>query len=141
MRLMITDELWGILEPLTQAAKKYKCGASPKLTNRMFFEALLYIARTGIPWRDLPGDFGRWEAVYGRFRRWIESGSLSRFFELLTENPAFGDVRRALIDSTIIRAHQHAVGARRSIKKLAGNAPHANRALAAVGAGIPAKSC
>ncbi len=117
MRTILTDELWALLEPVVEQSRKYKCGATPKLSHRMFFEALLYIARTGIPWRDLPGDFGRWEAVYNRFRRWIASGSLRCLFDKLTANPAFGEIRRVLIDSTIVRVHQHAVGARRRKKK------------------------
>ena len=141
MRTMISDELWALLESVVEQARKYKCGASPKLSHREFFEALLYIARTGIPWRDLPGDFGRWEAVYNRFRRWIASGSLGRLFELLTANPARGDVRRVLIDSTIVRAHQHSAGAPRKKRRLAANGQRRNRGLAVVGAGIPAKSC
>jgi putative transposase len=83
----------------------------------MFFEALLYLARTGIPWRDLPAEFGRWDAVYNRFRRWVHSGALRRLFEALTADPAFDDIRRVFIDSTIIRAHQHAAGARRKKKR------------------------
>ncbi len=84
----------------------------------MFFEALLYWARTGIPWLDLPDVFGAWDAVYNRFRRWVASGSLKTLFELLTANPEFAEVRRVLIDSTIIRAHPHAAGARRRQKKI-----------------------
>jgi putative transposase len=75
--------------------------------DRAFFEALLYVARTGIPWRDLPAEFGSWDAVYNRFRRWVGSGSLHALFELLTADPTFGEVRRVLIDSTIVRAHRH----------------------------------
>ena len=140
MRLMLPDALWGILEPLAKQARRYKSGAKPKLTERMFFEALLYIGRTGIPWRDLPGDFGRWEAIYNRFRRWIASGSLQQLFRLLTDKPEFGELRRVLIDSTIVRAHQHAAGAPRRKKRSAANARRARRAWAAVGAAIPVKS-
>jgi putative transposase len=140
MRLMLTDTLWDILEPLVQQARRYKCGAKPQLTDRMFFEALLYIGRTGIPWRDLPGDFGRWEAVYNRFRRWIASRSLQQLFQLLTDKPEFGEVRRVLIDSTIVRAHQHAAGAPRRKKRLVPNGRRGSRAWAAVEAGIPVKS-
>jgi putative transposase len=113
MRYVITDELWTALGPVAQAAKRNRCGQKPQLSDRLFFEALLYLARTGIPWRDLPGDFGAWDAVYNRFRRWVSSGSLRRLFELLTADPRFDEVRRVLIDSTIVRAHQHAAGARR----------------------------
>lgn len=66
-----------------------------------------------MPWRDLPGEFGSWDAVYNRFRRWVHSGSMATMFELLTARPAFGVVRRLLIDPTTVRARQHAAGARR----------------------------
>jgi putative transposase len=79
----------------------------------MFFEALLYIARTGVPWRDLPGGFGAWDAVYSRFCGWVASGSLRRLFELLIADSQPDEVGRVLIDGTIVRAHQHAAGARR----------------------------
>jgi transposase len=140
MRFMIADDLWSLLEPVVEQSRKFKSGATPQLSQRMFFEGLLYIARTGVPWRDLPGDFGRWEAVYNRFRRWIASGSLQRLFEALTANPTFGEVRRLLIDSTIIRAHQHAAGARRRKKRSAPSARRESKVLAAAAVEIPARS-
>jgi transposase len=117
MRYMLTDDLWEALRPLVHAAKRNHQGPKPKVPDRDFFEALLYLARTGIPWRDLPSEFGRWDAVYNRFRRWVASGGLRRLFELLTADPQFGEVRRVLIDSTVVRAHQHAAGARRKKKR------------------------
>ena len=111
MRYMLSDELWVVMEPLVEKAKRYTCGQPPVLPERMFFEAVLYIARTGIPWRDLPSEFGAWDAVYNRLRRWISSGSLTKLFELLTDDPEFVEVRRVLVDSTIVRAHRHAAGA------------------------------
>jgi putative transposase len=140
MRYMITDELWAALGPAVERAKRYRCGQPPELPDRQFFEALLYWGRTGVPWRDLPGEFGRWDAVYNRFRRWVASGSLRALFELLTADPAFGEVRRVLIDSTVVRAHAHAAGARR--KKSGSGRPGRRRARgwAAAGAGSPARS-
>jgi transposase len=129
MRYMITDELWALLGPAVAAAKRNHCGQKPQLAERMFFEALLYLARTSVAWRDLPSEFGAWDAVYNRFRRWVSSGSLRRLFELLTADPRLDEVRRVLIDSTIVRAHQHAGGARRKR-----GAP-GRRAWAAAGAG------
>jgi transposase len=100
----------------------------------MFFEALLYVARTGVPWRDLPAEFGRWDAVYNRFRRWAHSGGLRRLFEALTADPVFGEVRRVLLDATIVRAHQHAAGARRKKKRSGpGGRPARKRWAAAAG--------
>ncbi len=80
-----------------------KCGPPPVLPERLFFEALLYIARTGIPRRDLPSEFGSWDAVYNRLQRWMASGSLARLFELLTDKPELGSVKRILIDATYVR--------------------------------------
>jgi transposase len=121
MRYLLTDDLWAALQPLVEGAKRHKGGHPPRLPERAFFEALLDLARTGIPWRDLPSEFGRWDAVYNRFRRWVASGALRRLFEALTADPTFADVRRVLIDSTIVRAHQHAAGARRKQKR---SGPH-----------------
>jgi len=135
MRYMLTDDLWAAMGPLVGQARRHKGGQPPALPDRMFFEALLYLARTGIPWRDLPAEFGSWDAVYNRFRRWVSSGALRRLFEALTADPAFGDVRRVLIDSTIVRAHQHAAGARRREKSSGRGGRHRPRRSVAAGAG------
>ena len=119
MRYLLTDDLWAAMEPLVERAKRHTGGQRPALPDRAFFEALLYLARTGVPWRDLPGEFGSWDAVYNRFRRWVASGGLRRLFEAMTAEPALGEFRRVLIDSTTVRAHQHAAGARRRKKSSA----------------------
>lgn len=118
MRYMITDGLWAAMEPLVSQAKRHKGGQPPVLPDRMFFEAQLYLARTGVPLRYLPGEFGAWDAVYNRFRRWVASGALERLFEAMTADPRFGEVRRVLVDSTNVRAHRHAAGAERKVKHL-----------------------
>ena len=117
MRYLITDELWLVMKPLVAAAKKHRGGQPPVMPDRLFFEALLYLGRTGIPLRDLPGEFGEWSAVYQRLRRWVYSGGMRRLFEALTANPAFQEIRRVLVDSTTVRAHRHAAGARRKKKR------------------------
>jgi len=119
MRYTLTDDLWAAMAPLVAAAKTHRGGQPPVLCERMFFEALLYLGRTGIPLRDLPGEFGDWRAVYQRWRRWVYSGAMRRLFEALTANPEFREVRRVLVDSTTVRARRHAaqgkkVGAARS---------------------------
>src|SRR6266480_2835137 len=78
--------------------------------NRVFVEAVLYRYRAGIPWRDLPERFGPWKNVHTRFSRWAESGVWQRLFEALA---ADADNDYAMIDSTIVRAHQHSAGARK----------------------------
>ena len=135
MRYMLTDELWAVMGPLVERAKRHKAGQKPETPDRVFFEAVLYWARTGVPWRDLPGEFGQWDAVYNRLRRWVYSGSLQALFERLTAEPALGEVRRVLIDSTIVRAHQHAAGARRKKKRSGRGGRQPLRVWAAAGAG------
>ena len=135
MRYAITDDLWAALGPLVDQAKRNRQGQKPGLPDRLSFEAVLYWARTGIPWRDLPAEFGAWDAVYNRFRRWVASGRLRALFELLTDRPAFGEVRRVLIDSATVRAHQHAAGARRRKKSSARPCRRRSTASAAAAAG------
>ena len=135
MRYMLTDDLWAVMGPLVERAKRHTSGQPPRLTDRMFFEAVLYWARTGVPWRDLPSEFGAWDAVYNRLRRWVHSGSLQALFELLTADPELGEVRRVLVDATIVRAHQHAAGARRKKKRSGPGGRRGSRRSAAAGAG------
>ena len=87
--------------------------------NRLFIEAVLFRYRAGIPWRDLPERFGDWKNVHRRFSRWAKSGTWKRVFEFLA---ADADNEYAMIDSTIVRAHQHSAGALKKtikIKRLA----------------------
>jgi len=78
--------------------------------NRLFVEAVLYRYRAGIPWRDLPERFGDWKNVHQRFSRWCKSGVWKMVFTLLA---ADADNEYAMIDSTIVRAHQHSAGAQK----------------------------
>ena len=73
--------------------------------NREFLEAVLWIARAGAPWRDLPDEFGLWNSVFQRFRRWARKG----VFEALSVD---ADFEYVLIDGTIVRFHQHGAGAK-----------------------------
>ena len=77
--------------------------------NRQFVEAMLYRYRTGIPWRDLPERFGDFRVIHTRHMRWSKSGGWERVFPHLA---ADADNEYAMIDATIIRAHQHAAGAK-----------------------------
>lgn len=112
MRYLITDEIWDVLGPMIERCRSPH-GPEPELPDRMFFEAVLYWTRTGCPWRDLPGEFGDWSAVYNRLGRWVRSGRLKRLFAAMTEQAECEGLRRVMIDSTIVRAHQHAAGARK----------------------------
>lgn len=78
--------------------------------NRRFVEAVLYRYRAGIPWRDLPERFGDWNNTHRRHSRWAESGVWERIFRHLAED---ADNEYAMIDSTVVRAHQHSAGAKK----------------------------
>jgi putative transposase len=77
--------------------------------NRMFVEGVLWIVLTGSPWRDLPEAFGDWNSVFRRFSRWSIKGVWWRIFEAMSDDP---DFEYLIVDSTIVRAHQHAAGAK-----------------------------
>src|SRR3954464_12072360 len=77
--------------------------------KRLFVEAVLYRHRAGIPWRDLPERFGGWKATHPRFSRWAKSGVWERVFQALS---ADADDEYAMLDATIVGAHQHSAGAR-----------------------------
>ena len=89
--------------------------------NRLFVEAVLWLARTGSPWRDLPGVFGKANSEFVRFSRWSKSGVWDRLFAAMCDAPNFEYI---MIDSTIVRAHRHAAGKKGGLKlvRLAGHA-------------------
>ena len=86
---------------------------SPGRDNRVFVEAVLWIVRTGSPWRDLPDGFGPWNSAFRRFSRWSAKGVRHRIFAAMADD---GDFEYLIVDSTIIRAHQHASGAKKGLR-------------------------
>ena len=126
VRLLLTDEAWAEIAPIL-ATLKSRAGSPPALSDRLFIEAVLYLARTGIPWRDLPAEFGHWDAVYNRFRRWERRGIWRRLWERL-QGEDYPLTRHICIDATIVRAHQHAAGA---LKKTEAKPPRLWGALGA----------
>jgi transposase len=88
-------------------------GGSTGRDNRMFVEGVLWIMRTGSPWRDLPEAFGEWNSVCRRFSRWSQKGVWQRIFEAMSD---VQDFEYLIIDSTIVRAHQHASGVKRGLR-------------------------
>jgi transposase len=105
-RSYLRNEQWSRIEHLCPGKRSDR--GRTAADNRLFVEAVLYVARTGIPWRDLPSRFGDWNSTYKRFARWSESGVWERIFAELSRGSDLGTVA---IDSTIVRAHQHAAGA------------------------------
>ena len=90
--------------------------------NRLFVEAVLYRYRTGIPWRDLPPRFGDWKNVHRRFSRWAKSRVWRRVFQYLAKD---ADNEYAMIDNTIVRAHQHSAGAQKKPARTQRSGAHA----------------
>ena len=80
---------------------------------RLFMEAVLWIARTGSPWRDLPSSFGKWNTVFKRFRDWVKADVFKRMFEAVSGEP---DMEFAMVDATIVRVHRHGQGAKGGLK-------------------------
>jgi transposase len=107
-RFELTDEQYQRIEHLLPG-KKSDPGATAR-DNRLFMDAVLWIARTGAPWPDLPERFGKFDSVYQRFNRWAKAGRWLAIMEALGGD---ADLEHLLIDSTVIRAHQHAAGARK----------------------------
>jgi len=119
----ITDDRWERIKDLLPGR-----AGDPGVTakdNRLFLNAVLWIAKTGAPWRDLPERFGPWGSVWKRFDRWARKGVWKRVFEAL-QDP---DLEWMILDTTVVRAHQHAAGekggkgTRRSAAPKAGSAP------------------
>lgn len=130
--MRLTDDTWAEIEPLLTAIKN-NAGSPPSVSDRQFIEAVRYIARTGLPWRDLPAECGHWDAVSNRFRRWETRGLWRQLWEgLQTEGCEVAT--HIVLDRTIVRAHQQAAGAR---KNTAGKRP---RLWHALGVAFPPRS-
>jgi transposase len=115
-RHSLTDEQWAILEPLLV----YPPIGRPPENERRTINGILWILKTGAPWRDLPKEFGYWNAVYQRFNTFTFNGTIARIFQALVQvKYDIGDIdlEFAAIDGTIIRVHKAAAGAPSSKKK------------------------
>ena len=111
IRTTLTDTQWAIIAPhcLGRDCDPGRTGPDP----RRFVEAVLWIVRTGSPWRDLPEAFGAWNSAFRRFSRWSAKGVWQRIFAAMAED---GDFEYLIVDSTIVRAHQHASGAKKGLR-------------------------
>ena len=105
----LRDDQWERLRDLVPGGREGQRGL--RCDNRLFVDALLWMARSGARWRDLPERYGDHQAVKRRCYRWVEREALGSFLAALA---ADADLEWLLINSTVVRAHQHAAGARRS---------------------------
>lgn len=108
-RYELTDQEWERIAPFLPHENTGKRGR-PGKDNRMMLNAMVWIARSGAPWRDLPERYGPWETVYSRFRKWIEDGYLDNIFRLLSME---AELEELSIDGSIVKAHQHSAGAKK----------------------------
>jgi transposase len=111
-RYGLRDDQWDRIKDLLPG-REGSVGVTA-VDNRLFVEAVLYRYRAGIPWRDLPERFGDWKNTHRRFSRWAKSGVWKHVFEHLA---ADADHEYGMIDSTIVRAHQHSAGAQKKTAK------------------------
>ena len=111
-RYALRDDQWERIKDVLPGRLGHVGGTAKD--NRLFVEAVLYRYRAGLPWRDLPERFGDFRVIHTRHLRWSKSGVWQRLFAQLA---AEADNEYALIDSTIVRAHQHAAGAKGGTKK------------------------
>ena len=127
-RKILTDAQWSLLEPLLPG-KPGDPGQQAK-DNRLFIEAVLWVLRTGAPWRDLPVELGNWHTTFVRFRRWTQSERWDGLLQYVSADP---QLRAVFIDSTIVRAHPHAAGALKKTARKSSGTPAA--------AGVPRSIC
>lgn len=132
----VTEEAWSVIAPLLPA--RGRRGGQWR-DHRRVIDGILWKLRTGAPWRDLPERYGPWRTVASRYYRWVHAGVWERVLAAVQEQ---GDRRGALdwelhhVDSTSIRAHQHAAGARRSK-----GGPRSKRSGGVEGASRPSSTC
>ena len=110
-RLVLSDGQWERLSAHIIGTERTR-GSSGR-DNRLFVEAVLRVVRTGSPWHDLPDVFGSWNSAFRRFSRWSRKGIWWQIFAAMSDDP---DFEYLIVDSTIIRAHQHAAGGKSGLK-------------------------
>ena len=123
----LSNEQWSVISDLLPPERGR--WARPAQDNRRFLNGMLYVLRVGCPWRDMHERYGKWNSVYVRFRRWAEQGVWDALLETLVDL-GLTDNWQHMIDSTTVRGHSQAAGAKGGL---------ANRLLAARGAGSPVK--
>ena len=102
----LTDKMWAKIEPFLPGRRGTWGGIAKD--NRKFVNAVLWIVRTGAPWRDLPPEYGGWSNTHRRFIRWRDAGVWERLLEACIDEP---DMEWLMVDATHVRCHQHAAGA------------------------------
>ncbi len=110
-RRVLSDAQWGIIKPfcLGKSTDPGRTGGDP----RVFVEAVLWIVRTGAQWRELPEEFGHWNSVFKRFRRWVKADAFYSMFKALASE---ADFEYAMIDGSIVKVHRSGQGAKGGLR-------------------------
>lgn len=111
-RHALTDEQWARLQPLLPRRTE---GRKATRGDRLFVDAVIFRAKTGIAWRDLPERFGNWKSVYNRFRNWAEKDCWAQIFRELRIDV---DDTASIADGSVVRAHQDASGGKGGSKAM-----------------------
>lgn len=109
MRYDLTDFEWSVIEPLLPTKRR---GVKPKKSRRVL-NGIFWVLRTGAPWRDMPERYGPYTTAYNRFNRWRKAGIWDRLMDAIVQAHD-GNVQ--MIDSSIVRVHQHAAGAEKKVE-------------------------
>lgn len=108
-RYELTEREWERVAPLLPPEKTGRPGR-PSKDNHTMLNAMVWLARSGAPWRDLPERYGSWNSVYSRFRKWIDDGILDNIFRVLSLE---AELYELSLDAAIVQAHQHSAGAQK----------------------------
>jgi transposase len=109
-RYELTDTEWERVKGLMPPQNTGKKGRPP-IDNRLMLNAMIWLARSGCPWRDLPERFPPWESVYSRFRKWIDDGVLDNIFRIFALE---AELEELSLDGSVVRAHQHSAGVKKT---------------------------
>jgi transposase len=101
-RTVLRDDQWERVKDFLPG--KARDSGVTAANNRLFIEAVLWIARTGSPWRDLPEHFGNWHRVYVRYNRWSHKRTWTKVLAAVSDDP---DLDYLMVDGSIVRVHQH----------------------------------
>ena len=107
-RYELTEEQWNRIKDLIPQSKKGR----PRKDDHLMLNAMLWLARSGAGWEDLPERYGPWKTVYSRFCKWRDDGTFLRIFEVLTQD---SDMENLSLDSTVVKAHPHSAGAKKGL--------------------------
>ena len=107
-RYELTEEQWNRIKDLIPHSRM----GPPRKDDRLMLNAMLWLARSGAGWEDLPERYGPWKTVYSRFCKWRDDGTFLRIFEVLTQD---SDMENLSLDSTVVKAHPHSAGAKKGL--------------------------